>query len=195
MCECVCVGVFIGVCVCVCPHSDHSPGEHVEWGWRGNQTRFLDAVLRGPDGALYSSLAVQLLSTQHINIRARINTYAHAGVRTCIGTHTHTLTLFPLSVCQNRAFLFRRTGFPRHTHLPDRQQYSQMKDRSFLFLYPPLHHDSLSFFSLSFQHSTHTLNQNHYSDFLSFLQAIIYEGQDKNPEMCRVLLTHEIMCR
>uniref|UniRef100_A0A672LSW4 Transcription factor COE3 n=1 Tax=Sinocyclocheilus grahami TaxID=75366 RepID=A0A672LSW4_SINGR len=26
------------------------------------------------------------------------------------------------------------------------------------------------------------------------LQAIIYEGQDKNPEMCRVLLTHEIMC-
>lgn len=27
------------------------------------------------------------------------------------------------------------------------------------------------------------------------LQAIIYEGQDKNPEMCRVLLTHEIMCR
>ncbi|MFT7796226.1 transcription factor COE1 isoform X2 [Arapaima gigas] len=26
------------------------------------------------------------------------------------------------------------------------------------------------------------------------LQPIIYEGQDKNPEMCRVLLTHEIMC-
>ncbi|XP_022080776.1 transcription factor COE1-like isoform X2 [Acanthaster planci] len=25
-------------------------------------------------------------------------------------------------------------------------------------------------------------------------QAITYEGQDKNPEMCRVLLTHEIMC-
>ncbi|CAH1399927.1 unnamed protein product [Nezara viridula] len=25
--------------------------------------------------------------------------------------------------------------------------------------------------------------------------AIIYEGQDKNPEMCRVLLTHEVMCR
>uniref|UniRef100_A0A673GFU1 Transcription factor COE3-like n=1 Tax=Sinocyclocheilus rhinocerous TaxID=307959 RepID=A0A673GFU1_9TELE len=25
-------------------------------------------------------------------------------------------------------------------------------------------------------------------------QAIIYEGQDKNPEMCRVLLTHEIIC-
>ena len=30
---------------------------------------------------------------------------------------------------------------------------------------------------------------------LLFLQAIIYEGQDKNPEMCRVLLTHEVMCR
>jgi Transcription factor COE1 DNA-binding domain len=30
---------------------------------------------------------------------------------------------------------------------------------------------------------------------LEFLQAIIYEGQDKNPEMCRVLLTHEVMCR
>lgn len=29
----------------------------------------------------------------------------------------------------------------------------------------------------------------------SLPQAIIYEGQDKNPEMCRVLLTHEIMCR
>uniref|UniRef100_A0A8C0WAE6 Transcription factor COE DNA-binding domain-containing protein n=1 Tax=Castor canadensis TaxID=51338 RepID=A0A8C0WAE6_CASCN len=27
-----------------------------------------------------------------------------------------------------------------------------------------------------------------------FFQAIVYEGQDKNPEMCRVLLTHEIMC-
>jgi hypothetical protein len=26
-------------------------------------------------------------------------------------------------------------------------------------------------------------------------QAIAYEGQDKNPEMRRVLLTHEIMCR
>jgi len=26
-------------------------------------------------------------------------------------------------------------------------------------------------------------------------QVIAYEGQDKNPEMCRVLLTHEIMCR
>ncbi|XP_054258157.1 transcription factor collier [Macrosteles quadrilineatus] len=25
-------------------------------------------------------------------------------------------------------------------------------------------------------------------------QAIVYEGQDKNPEMCRVLLTHEVMC-
>jgi len=30
---------------------------------------------------------------------------------------------------------------------------------------------------------------------VAFLQIIIYEGQDKNPEMCRVLLTHEIMCR
>jgi hypothetical protein len=30
---------------------------------------------------------------------------------------------------------------------------------------------------------------------LSSVQAIVYEGQDKNPEMCRVLLTHEIMCR
>ncbi|KAL7990514.1 hypothetical protein Chor_013944 [Crotalus horridus] len=27
------------------------------------------------------------------------------------------------------------------------------------------------------------------------MSAIVYEGQDKNPEMCRVLLTHEIMCR
>lgn len=36
----------------------------------------------------------------------------------------------------------------------------------------------------------------HYRLFsLSLLQAIIYEGQDKNPEMCRVLLTHEVMCR
>uniref|UniRef100_A0A8C8E7S5 EBF transcription factor 1 n=1 Tax=Otus sunia TaxID=257818 RepID=A0A8C8E7S5_9STRI len=26
------------------------------------------------------------------------------------------------------------------------------------------------------------------------VSAIVYEGQDKNPEMCRVLLTHEIMC-
>ncbi|XP_067223468.1 transcription factor COE1 [Chanodichthys erythropterus] len=25
-------------------------------------------------------------------------------------------------------------------------------------------------------------------------QAIVFEGQDKNPEMCRVLLTHETMC-
>nr|XP_012146593.1 PREDICTED: transcription factor collier isoform X4 [Megachile rotundata] len=28
----------------------------------------------------------------------------------------------------------------------------------------------------------------------STLMAIMYEGQDKNPEMCRVLLTHEVMC-
>lgn len=34
-----------------------------------------------------------------------------------------------------------------------------------------------------------------YFSLFLFLQAIIYEGQDKNPEMCRVLLTHEIMCR
>uniref|UniRef100_A0A0K0D8Z9 COE1_DBD domain-containing protein n=1 Tax=Angiostrongylus cantonensis TaxID=6313 RepID=A0A0K0D8Z9_ANGCA len=26
------------------------------------------------------------------------------------------------------------------------------------------------------------------------IEAITYEGQDKNPEMCRVLLTHEVMC-
>ncbi|VDK66457.1 unnamed protein product [Onchocerca ochengi] len=26
------------------------------------------------------------------------------------------------------------------------------------------------------------------------IPAIAYEGQDKNPEMCRVLLTHEVMC-
>ncbi|KAJ7420211.1 transcription factor COE2-like protein [Willisornis vidua] len=26
-------------------------------------------------------------------------------------------------------------------------------------------------------------------------QPITYEGQNKNPEMCRVLLTHEVMCR
>ncbi|KAL7668787.1 hypothetical protein ACOME3_009474 [Neoechinorhynchus agilis] len=25
-------------------------------------------------------------------------------------------------------------------------------------------------------------------------KTIVYEGQDKNPEMCRVLLTHEVMC-
>uniref|UniRef100_A0A803Y1C9 Transcription factor COE DNA-binding domain-containing protein n=1 Tax=Meleagris gallopavo TaxID=9103 RepID=A0A803Y1C9_MELGA len=25
-------------------------------------------------------------------------------------------------------------------------------------------------------------------------QPITYEGQNKNPEMCRVLLTHEVMC-
>ncbi|KAG9346844.1 hypothetical protein JZ751_007191 [Albula glossodonta] len=35
------------------------------------------------------------------------------------------------------------------------------------------------------------------TSFLGFVEKekpIIYEGQDKNPEMCRVLLTHEIMC-
>ncbi|KAG2463120.1 COE3 factor, partial [Polypterus senegalus] len=31
-------------------------------------------------------------------------------------------------------------------------------------------------------------------DFVEKEKAIVYEGQDKNPEMCRVLLTHEIMC-
>ncbi|EPQ16047.1 Transcription factor COE3 [Myotis brandtii] len=34
-----------------------------------------------------------------------------------------------------------------------------------------------------------------YSNDSMTKQAIVYEGQDKNPEMCRVLLTHEIMCR
>lgn len=33
-----------------------------------------------------------------------------------------------------------------------------------------------------------------YFTFSFFHQAIMYEGQDKNPEMCRVLLTHEVMC-
>lgn len=76
LCESVCVCMFIGartrvwvcvrLCLCVCVQGDHSPGEHVEWGWRGNQTRFLDAVLYGPDGALYSSLAVQLLTVHHV---------------------------------------------------------------------------------------------------------------------------------
>ncbi|KAI4480296.1 hypothetical protein M0804_010294 [Polistes exclamans] len=35
------------------------------------------------------------------------------------------------------------------------------------------------------------------TSFMGFVekdQAIMYEGQDKNPEMCRVLLTHEVMC-
>lgn len=35
----------------------------------------------------------------------------------------------------------------------------------------------------------------HTSYALFLLKAIMYEGQDKNPEMCRVLLTHEVMCR
>lgn len=60
MCAFACLSACVAVCVYV--QGDHSPGEHVEWGWRGNQTRFLDAVLYGPDGALYSSLAVQLLT-------------------------------------------------------------------------------------------------------------------------------------
>lgn len=54
--------VCVCVCMCVCVQGYHSPGVHVEWGWRGNQTRFLDAILYEPDGALYSSLAVQLLT-------------------------------------------------------------------------------------------------------------------------------------
>ena len=33
-----------------------------------------------------------------------------------------------------------------------------------------------------------------YCIFFNLSQAITYEGQDKNPEMQRVLLTHEIMC-
>lgn len=68
VCVKVCVCMFISVCACVCVRmqGDHSPGEHVEWGWRGNQTRFLDAMLYRPDGALYSSLAVQLLTVHSI---------------------------------------------------------------------------------------------------------------------------------
>ncbi|VDM00132.1 unnamed protein product [Schistocephalus solidus] len=31
-------------------------------------------------------------------------------------------------------------------------------------------------------------------DFVEKDKPIAYEGQDKNPEMCRVLLTHEVMC-
>uniref|UniRef100_A0A674B945 Transcription factor COE3-like n=1 Tax=Salmo trutta TaxID=8032 RepID=A0A674B945_SALTR len=38
------------------------------------------------------------------------------------------------------------------------------------------------------------LNKHKYRLLFSSPQAILYEGQDKNPEMCRVLLTHEIMC-
>uniref|UniRef100_A0A3B4B4I2 IPT/TIG domain-containing protein n=1 Tax=Periophthalmus magnuspinnatus TaxID=409849 RepID=A0A3B4B4I2_9GOBI len=38
-------------------------------------------------------------------------------------------------------------------------------------------------FTISLMHFIHSVNS-----------PIVYEGQDKNPEMCRVLLTHEIMC-
>lgn len=34
-----------------------------------------------------------------------------------------------------------------------------------------------------------------YTEPFCLLQPIVYEGQDKNPEMCRVLMTHEVMCR
>lgn len=93
---CDCLPVYL--CVFVCVQGDHSPGEHVEWGWRGNQTRFLDAVLYGPDGALYSSLAVQLLTVHCIiNTRACTNTFAHAEVHTCARTHTRISLLLSLS--------------------------------------------------------------------------------------------------
>lgn len=36
---------------------------------------------------------------------------------------------------------------------------------------------------------------NNQSLHVSSPQPISYEGQNKNPEMCRVLLTHEVMCR
>uniref|UniRef100_A0AAR2L0M9 IPT/TIG domain-containing protein n=1 Tax=Pygocentrus nattereri TaxID=42514 RepID=A0AAR2L0M9_PYGNA len=45
---------------------------------------------------------------------------------------------------------------------------------------------------LLYSNGTKTLCNTNLSFLLS--KAIIYEGQDKNPEMCRVLLTHEIMC-
>lgn len=66
--------LFVQMCVCECGFAcayvrmqgDCNPGECVEWGWRGNQTRFLDTALCGPDGALYSSLAVQLLTVHSV---------------------------------------------------------------------------------------------------------------------------------
>lgn len=87
---------------------------------------------------------------------------------------THT-NVFPLSVCQNRAFQLGRTGFPRHTHLPDRQHLPpptspQMKDAHtfpfFVFFMCPLKHSS-SFFLSAYSAHTHTKQnknpQNHCS--------------------------------
>ncbi|GLV31770.1 knot [Carabus blaptoides fortunei] len=42
---------------------------------------------------------------------------------------------------------------------------------------------------------TTVVEEDFYCYCVVFYTAIIYEGQDKNPEMCRVLLTHEVMCR
>ncbi|KFD45935.1 hypothetical protein M513_13194, partial [Trichuris suis] len=38
------------------------------------------------------------------------------------------------------------------------------------------------------------IERTQFVDFIEKDKAIVYEGQDKNPEMCRVLLTHEVMC-
>ena len=86
-------------------------------------------------------------------------------------------------------------------HSPMRHKMRQQKSESPTVTHPVCHtlRDSLfslwrylflllvpgAIFNFAFTHLT----------LLTFLQAIIYEGQDKNPEMCRVLLTHEIMCR
>ncbi|KAG5340963.1 COLL factor, partial [Acromyrmex heyeri] len=43
------------------------------------------------------------------------------------------------------------------------------------------------------QYSLHLLYSNGVRQ-VQDIYAIMYEGQDKNPEMCRVLLTHEVMC-
>ena len=67
-----------------------------------------------------------------------ICTCRQTDTQTHTHTHKHTVKCFPsYSVCQNRAFLLWRAGFPRYTHLPDRQ-HSQIKDvHFFCFLYFP----------------------------------------------------------
>uniref|UniRef100_A0A8C6PQ58 Transcription factor COE4 n=1 Tax=Nothobranchius furzeri TaxID=105023 RepID=A0A8C6PQ58_NOTFU len=42
--------------------------------------------------------------------------------------------------------------------------------------------------------AAHRLEPSLVAGVINHQTAIVYEGQDKNPEMCRVLLTHEIMC-
>lgn len=142
---CACVFACLSVCVCVCRVI--TALESVLSGV-GGVTRLDFWTLCSMDQMVHYTPVWQSncsLYSAHKHTCPHKHICAHRSAHTSAWPHTHKQFL---SVCQNRTFLFRRTGFPRYTHLPDRH-CSQMKHtHSLLFFICPC----IVLFSFSMSH-------------------------------------------